>query len=161
MESPQPRFLFDRMLGRLCKKMRLLGFDSKLNPDGETGRFLINAEREGRVAVTMAKRREERPGPKPLILESVGTKEQIVELFAKLGVTPEFAPFTRCLECNEALVEENRESVRDEVPPFVARTFDEFYRCPSCNRIYWQGTHYDAMKKEIERIKKALGEIGP
>lgn len=161
MESYSTKFLFDRMLGRLCKKMRLLGFDCKLNPEGETGRFLINASREGRVPVTMAKRRMERPGHKPVVLESIGTKEQIVELFKKLGEQPRFAPFTRCLECNELLVEEEAESVADKVPTFVSENFDKFFRCPSCGRIYWRGTHYDAMKRDVEKIEKALGEFIP
>ncbi|MCD6380558.1 hypothetical protein J7M07_08970 [bacterium] len=39
-------FLFDGMLGRLCRKMRLLGFDSKLNPESDAGHFLINADKE-------------------------------------------------------------------------------------------------------------------
>ena len=46
-----------RMLGRLCRKMRLLGYDVTLNPEGETGRFLINADREGRIPVTRSTRR--------------------------------------------------------------------------------------------------------
>ena len=30
-------FLFDRMLGKLCVKLRMLGVDAKLNPEGESG----------------------------------------------------------------------------------------------------------------------------
>ena len=156
MVRPRVKFLFDGMLGRLCRKMRLLGFDCKLNPPGETGRFLLNAEKEGRIAVTRAKRRKERPGPTPVILEKAGTKEQIAELLAKTGTKPEFAPFTRCLECNEPLVEESIENVRSLVPPFVAENFREFFRCPVCGRIYWKGTHYEAMWRYIEKVKKLI-----
>jgi len=160
MSEREARFLFDRMLGKLCRKMRLLGYDSKLNPEGQTGRFLLNAEREGRIPVTMAKRRKERPGPPPVILESTGIKEQIAELFAKIKKAPSLRPFSRCLECNEPLAPAKKEEVLDKVPEFVAEHFERFFVCPDCGRVYWEGTHFSAMKREIESIKGKLKEKG-
>jgi len=160
MSERESRFLFDRMLGKLCRKMRLLGYDSKLNPEGQTGRFLLNAEREGRIPVTMAKRRKERPGPPPVILESTGIKEQIAELFTKIRKAPSFRPFSRCLECNELLASAKKDDVLDKVPEFVAEHFERFFICPGCGRVYWEGTHFSAMKREIESIEGELKEKG-
>ena len=58
-------FLLDRMLGKLCVKLRMLGVDAKLNPEGETGRFLVNAMKEGRTAVTRARSRGTAPDRGP------------------------------------------------------------------------------------------------
>jgi uncharacterized protein with PIN domain len=156
LAKAEQTFLFDRMLGRLCVKMRMLGYDSKLNPDGENGRFLLNALKEGRIAVTRARSMRDRPGPEPVILASEDAVEQIAELFAALDLTPRFEPFTRCLECNARLVEEAAESVKGRVPPYIERTFRRFHRCPQCGRIYWEGSHFQAMSGEVKRIEARL-----
>lgn len=150
------KFLFDRMLGKLCRKMRLLGYDSKLNPEGEAGRFLINADQEERIAVTRSSRHHDRPGSSPLILSGEETSEQVVELFRKLGEKPTFEPFTRCLECNVELVEESQSSVHGEIPPLVEKEFKNYHRCPGCRRIYWEGSHYQAMAEEIKEIEDII-----
>jgi len=28
-------------------------------------------------------------------------------------------------------------------------------QCPSCNRVYWQGTHWQRMKNDLEEITAA------
>ena len=149
-------FLFDRMLGRLCRKMRLLGYDSKLNPEGDSGRFLLNAEHERRVPVTRSMRHHDRPGPEPIVLKSEDTTDQLVELFQTLGDPPQFEPFIRCLECNEALVEEPASSVKEEVPAYILEHFDRYHRCPGCRRIYWEGSHYEDMAKEVEELERRI-----
>ena len=154
----RPRFLCDRMLGRLCRKLRLLGFDAALNGEGEAGRFLLRAAREKRIAVTAARRANDRPGPAPVVLRTAGAVEQLAELFAAIGGAPPLEPFTRCIECNEFLVEEPAAAAAGRVPPLVAERFDRFHRCPACDRIYWEGSHFEAMTREVERIRRALGE---
>jgi len=156
MREKKRSFLFDRMLGRLCIKMRMLGYDSKLNPEGENGRFLLNAAKEGRIAVTRARSMRDRPGPKPLILGSEDTAEQVVELFTALGLAPRCEPFTRCLECNGLLVEENAEALRGQIPPYIENSFQRFHRCPDCKRIYWEGSHFQAMLGEVKELEAKM-----
>jgi len=156
MREKKRSFLFDRMLGRLCIKMRMLGYDSKLNPEGENGRFLLNAAKEGRIAVTRARSMRDRTGPKPLILGSEDTAEQIVELFTALGLAPRCEPFTRCLECNGLLVEENAEALRGQIPPYIENSFQRFHRCPDCKRIYWEGSHFQAMLGEVKELEAKM-----
>jgi len=149
-------FLFDRMLGKLCVKMRMLGIDAKLNPEGESGRFFLNAMKEGRTAVTRARILADRPGTRPIVLRSNDINEQIVELYRALGEAPRFEPFTRCLECNTLLVEEGEDDVKGRVPPFVERTFHRFHHCPGCGRDYWEGSHFQAMSEEVKTIEARL-----
>jgi uncharacterized protein with PIN domain len=156
MKRPRPALLFDRMLGRLCRTLRLLGYDAELNREGESGRFFLNAEALSRVAVTRSRGLGDRPGARPIVLESEETLDQIVELFSKLGCKPDLAPFTRCLECNELLTEEPSEAVRDDVPSSIMGNFDEFHRCPACRRVFWRGSHFEAMARKIEEIERIL-----
>jgi uncharacterized protein len=149
-------FLLDRMLGKLCVKLRMLGVDAKLNPEGEAGRFLVNAMREGRTAVTRARSRGDRPGPRPVVLSATDAAGQIVELFAAFDEAPCFEPFTRCIECNELLVEAPEEAVRGRIPPNVEKSFHRFHACPACGRVYWEGSHFQAMTDEVKRIEARL-----
>jgi len=82
--------------------------------------------------------------------------EQIVELFAAIGEAPLFEPFSRCLECNGLLVEETEEAVRGHVPPFVEKNFHRFHRCTGCGRIYWEGSHFQAMSEEVKALEARL-----
>lgn len=156
MKRSKPSFLFDRMLGKLCRTMRLLGYDAELNSEGESGRFFLNAESQSRTAVTRSRSLRDRPGGRPVVLESEETMDQIVELFSKLGSKPDFAPFSLCLECNEPLTEERPEAVKNEIPPYILGNFETFHRCPSCRRVYWKGSHFEAMARKIEQIERML-----
>ncbi len=156
MNEKRPAFLCDRMLGRLCRRLRLLGCDAKLNPERETGRFFLNAEFEGRLAVTRARGLRDRPGGPPIVLEAEEVDEQVIELFSKLGLKPDLRPFTRCLECNVPLEDADPAAVEGKVPSYISERFDRFHQCPSCGRIYWEGSHYEAMVEQVERLRRQL-----
>ena len=147
-----PRFLLDGMLGRLCRKMRMLGLDCEMACGGRSPWFLTDAENAGRTPVTTATRSVDRCGPPPVILRLSGQAEMIAELFTKLGMIPEFAPFTICLECNSPLREISAEKIGNRVPPRILQDFKEFHECSGCGRVYWKGSHYDAMERQVERI---------
>ena len=147
------RFLLDGMLGRLCRKMRMLGLDCELAPSGRSPWLLSDAERAGRTAVTTATRHVDRAGPPPVVLTPSSPVEMIAELYSKLGERPIFAPFTLCLECNEPLAEiPSKEALKDRLPPRIFQDFNEFHECGKCGRIYWKGSHFEAMERQVERI---------
>jgi uncharacterized protein with PIN domain len=152
----KPRFLFDGMLGRLCRKMRMLGYDSVLAGEGESHLLLLRAAEEGRIAVTTATRRVDRRGGEPVVLRSAGISEMAAELFSLIERPPEMEPFTRCLECNALLERITAAEASESVPPRVARNFKEFHRCPQCSRIYWKGTHYEAMERQVEKLAERI-----
>ncbi len=151
-----PRFLFDGMLGRLCRKMRMLGLDCELAGEGRSPWFLTDAENAGRTAVTTSTRCVDRCGPPPVILRRSGSAEMIAELFAATGEVPQFAPFTLCLECNAPLRELSPEEISTRVPPRILHDSREFRECAECGRVYWKGSHYEAMERQVEAIMKRV-----
>lgn len=157
----RPRFLLDGMLGRLCRKMRMLGCDCELIGGGRSPYLLLDAEKAGRIAVTAATRELDRRGPPPVILRRASAPERIAELFAAIGEIPAIEPFTLCLECNVPLGAISPEKAAPRVPPRIARDFREFHECTECGRIYWKGSHYDEMEKQVEAIMQRLRDEGP
>jgi uncharacterized protein with PIN domain len=74
--------------------------------------------------------------------------EQVDQVIREFGLT-DFKVFTRCLECNVVLAPVDKEAVFERVPPYVYLTQERFALCPSCNRVFWHGTHADQMLKRI------------
>ena len=45
--------------------------------------------------------------------------------------------FTRCVQCNGVILATEKAGVMDEVHETVYRLYNNFYRCTSCERVYW------------------------
>ena len=52
---------------------------------------------------------------------------------------------TRCIECNVCLVEAKKEDIEPLVPEYIYHHHDTFKTCPSCRKVYWEGSHADEM----------------
>ncbi len=89
---------------------------------------------------------------KAILIENSDPKAQLRQIVDALNLDYQLRPFSLCLECNEVLVEKSKDEVRDLVPPYVFKTRSKFMECPSCHRIYWQGTHWAAMSRELESL---------
>lgn len=147
------RFLCDAMLGRLCKWLRLLGVDARYAdlPDEE---LLAVARAEGRVLLTRDTRLVRRGDVGAhCLVRSDHVQEQLCQVTEAFGLDPAAgAAGTRCLRCNAELEALPRPAAAGRVPPHVWRTHREFTRCPRCGRIYWPGTHWERMAKQLSAI---------
>jgi uncharacterized protein with PIN domain len=139
------------MLGRLARELRLLGIDCTYKNEPNAKLILKRAKQEGRLLLTRNTKLKDKESV--LFIESenvVDQVQQIVAAFPDLGIKP----MSRCLNCNGVLVEREKESIRSEVPFYVYRTQERFYSCSDCGKIYWRGTHYEDMKKRINKYLK-------
>ncbi|NLF02924.1 MAG: hypothetical protein GX601_18325 [Anaerolineales bacterium] len=66
---------------------------------------------------------------------------------------PSDPALSRCALCNMPLEPVAREEVARAVPPYIYRTQREFDRCPACGRIYWAGTHLQAIRKQLRAFQ--------
>jgi uncharacterized protein len=147
----EPAFIADVMVGKLARWLRVLGFDVLYSNRYDDDEIVRISDTENRIILTrdaqLARRRQ---GNQRLFIESGDYKEQIQQVIRALNLK-DFRAFSRCLECNARLEEMNKEAAFDKVPPFVYLTQERFARCPSCDRIYWHGTHTQDMLKQIRR----------
>jgi uncharacterized protein with PIN domain len=56
------------------------------------------------------------------------------------------------MECNTLLEKRTMDEVQNRVPPYVFKTQEEYMECPACNRIYWKGTHWQAMIEKLQKL---------
>jgi len=145
------KFLADNMLGRLAIWLRLLGYDTAYHHDATDAQLARIARAENRVLLTRDVELTRRRGVRAILIESEQVEEQLRQVFHALNLTAREA-FSRCAECNSVLEEVSKESVRDQVPPYVFHTQERYRRCPRCARIYWRGTHWARMVGQMQDL---------
>jgi uncharacterized protein with PIN domain len=140
------------MLGALARDLRALGVDCAYPVERGDDVLIKFALREERVLLTRDTALASRRGAPVHLVVSTDPDEQLVEVLRSYPPPDRGEWFSRCLECNVATVEVSAETVRGEVPPFVAATRDEFRRCPMCGRLFWQGTHVASLRERLMRL---------
>lgn len=152
-----PRFIIDLNVGKLAKWLRMIGYDTTLF-DQWDDKYLINvALTENRILLTrdtqIMQRRVINIGEiKALLIASDNPLLQIQQVIQEFRLNPGLNPFKLCLECNQLLTPVNKADIQDRVPPYVYATKSQYVQCPDCRRIYWQGTHWQAMLKKLEGL---------
>jgi hypothetical protein len=152
-QEPTPCFLADRMVGKLARWLRLLGYDTaywpQLSPEG----VIREARRQGRIILTRDSRILRRKDAPPLVfLEEDRFREQLRQVVGELRLDPVGRLLTRCSECNVQLQPLTKAEARDRVPEYVWQTQEEFRHCPACHRIYWGATHKERIMDELRRL---------
>jgi len=135
------KFIADVMLGKLAKRMRLMGFDVLYESALDDNDVLRLALDQGRVILTRDTGLASRPlAQNHLLIASDLIDEQLHQVFEAFSPPDENA-LTRCSICNEQLSMLDRKDARDLVPDHVIATVNEFWRCEHCGRVYWKGSH--------------------
>ncbi len=150
-----PKFIVDCNVGKLTKWLRLMGYDAQFFNGSDDSQLVAVAQAESRVILSrdtrIMKRRVITSGQlKAVLIQSDEPERQIRQVIDTLHLDCQFRPFTLCLECNQPLVERDKDEVKELVPPYVFKTQSQFRQCPTCNRIYWRGTHWRAMTQKLE-----------
>ena len=166
----ETKFIVDNNVGKLAKWLRMMGYDTLFfNGSNDAGMIAV-AVSDGRVILTrdtqIMKRRLITSGQlKAVLVKSDNPELQIRHVIERLNLDCQFRPFALCLECNQPLLERSKEQVKDRVPPYVFRTQIQYMECPTCYRIYWRGTHWQAMTKRLRKwsIEKSesIGQLHP
>jgi uncharacterized protein len=142
----EPRFVADVHLGRLTAYLRLAGFDTTYRNDWSDDEIVAISASEDRVLLTrdvgVLKHRIVKRG---YFLRETQPGRQLVEVLRAFELVTRATPFTRCLRCNSRLRVVPKDRVQDLLQPRTCEYYFEFSRCPTCARIYWQGSHYSRM----------------
>jgi uncharacterized protein with PIN domain len=154
-----PRFIVDINVGKLARWLRMMGYDTVLFDHGHDDRMIRIALDEARVIVTrdtqlMKRRVITSSRLRAVLITSDQTEQQVRQVMDELHLNANFSPFSLCLECNQPLEKKSKEEVAGLVPPYVFKTQNAYVQCPNCFRVYWKGTHWQAMTEKL----RGLGE---
>ena len=146
------KFVADRTLGKLARKLRILGFDALYWQGGNLGGAMDVARSEGRVLLTRSRKVQGKAeGVGVVVVEANDPRDQLREIVRKLSLDQGNEKFfRRCLLCNEELQLLDQAEAEGRVPDFILQAYKVFHACPRCRRVYWPGTHYKRMKQEMD-----------
>lgn len=152
------KFVVDENLGKLKNSLRLLGFDTSSDRRWHDAELAEISAREKRLLLT----RDAALLKRSLIEDGYWVRnddpfEQVVEVLQRFPtIWPAAQPFTRCLDCNVPLESCPVEETRGHIPPRIQNFYREFFRCPSCRKIFWKGSHFDSMKSWLQDLTQRL-----
>jgi uncharacterized protein with PIN domain len=157
------KFIADNNVGKLARWLRLIGYDTLLFKQKNDGQMIKRALSEDRVILTkdtqFMKRRLVTNGTlRTIHIKQDDPKLQVQEVVETLNLNYHFKPFSLCLECNQTLIARGKEEVQNLVPARVLETQTQYTQCPACHRIYWPGTHWQAMVKKLQNLQARVGE---
>lgn len=152
-------FIVDTNVGKLARWLRILGYDTLFINDIDDEGLIAIGLKEKRVLLTkdtqiMLRRVITSGRLKALLIEDDNPKDQLQQVVRAMKLDRK-RQFTLCLECNEPLVPRSKDEIQDLVPPYVFKTQSHYFQCPACLRIYWRGTHWQRMKRELETLMGA------
>jgi uncharacterized protein with PIN domain len=148
-------------VGKLAKWLRMMGYDSVFFHGDDDSQMVKQALAEDRIILTrdtgMMRRRAISSGRlRAILIENEEPERQMQQLTSVLDLKKQSQPFTLCLECNRPLESRRREEVAGRVPPYVYRTQTQYMECPKCHRIYWRGTHWEAMTRKMGKLANTI-----
>lgn len=152
--SSEPRFVCDDHLGKLARYLRVGGFDAAFDREMTDSRLLQIALDDRRWILTRDHRLIERTLVRDLFfIERDRWPDQLRAVLDRFGlVFRKERMFNRCLEDNGVIEPVPKETICSRVFPFTYEHHDDFFICPVCRRVYWSGTHVEAMIRRLERF---------
>ncbi|GMR05585.1 MAG: Mut7-C RNAse domain-containing protein [Gammaproteobacteria bacterium] len=149
------RFVLDNHLGRLAAYLRMLGFDTLYRNDyDDPGLARISVD-ENRILLTcdrqLLMRKQITHG---YFVRSRQSQQQLLEVLLRFDLFNNQQPFTRCMHCNGKIRPVNKKAIKARLSPDTRKYYNEFFQCDMCKNIYWKGSHYQKMKRMIERVNE-------
>jgi uncharacterized protein with PIN domain len=145
------RFIADAHLGGLAHLLRMTGFDTLYDNNYHDRQIELLAAQERRIVLTrdreLLKRRSITHG---CYVRTLKPPDQLCEIFDRLDLAHSIKPFTLCLNCNAPLRPIEKAAVLERLPPSVRERFDHFSTCDICQRVVWEGSHWQRMRAMLE-----------
>jgi uncharacterized protein with PIN domain len=130
--------------------MRLLGFDSLYRNDYQDAAIVKIAVSEQRIVLTRDRHllhaKQIQHG---YWVRAIDAGSQIDEVIHRFDLCGLIHPFARCLVCNGVLASVDKTSILDQLEPKTKRYYQVFRQCVNCQRIYWEGSHLENMRRRF------------
>jgi uncharacterized protein len=155
------RFVLDTHLGRLAAYLRLAGFDARWRSEAGDAELAGISVEEKRILLTrdhgLLKRKVVTHG---YFVRATRPADQLAEVLGRFDLVRSVVPFSRCLRCNGEIESAAPELAWSRLPPRIRATHREFWRCRSCGRVYWKGSHHARLARLVEAALAAVGGRG-
>ena len=154
--GPKKKFVADSMLLGLARWLRFLGFQTWNFQDIQDLKELLRKD-PNIIYLTCSKTNIQQLNPTNyyLITEDM-IERQLHKIDDQFGIFQSINLLSLCTICNSAVEEVDKKEAGKKVPSNVSTNFDKFWKCPDCQRIYWDGGHIRRLKNKLVRMKIPL-----
>ena len=147
------KFIADSHLGKLARYLRIFGFDTIYEKKIGAEKIIEIALKEKRTiltrSVSLLKNKKITHG---YFIRSENPVEQIKQVIRQSDLYKLINPFTICPVCNGQLIETQKNEIINIIPAQTALHHNQFKKCKSCQKIYWQGTHWNKINSLLHEI---------
>ena len=148
------RFILDVHLGKLARYLRMLGFDTAYKRDQDSVTIIDLSLQQQRVILTrdlgILKQSRVTHG---YWLRHGEPRQQLQEVLLALDLFGQLQPFTRCMDCNGRIHPVDKTVIRGQISLNIFQRFREFWQCLDCMKIYWRGSHYEGMLRQVKKLE--------
>jgi len=148
------------MLGKLTRWLRMLGQDVEYTSSMADKALIQKAKKTNRILLTRDLQLFQRAiarGIEAFLIEGTNEAENLASLAKRFKFKLEIDLKTsRCPKCNTQIRSVRKNSVVDRIPETTSTYYNEFWECPKCKQIYWQGAHWKRIEKTLREARKAL-----
>ena len=152
------KFIADGMLGKLTRWLRMLGQDIKYSNQFEDAELIMTAKKEHRILLTRDSELYQRAvakGVDAFYVEGRTEAEKLAELAERFDFSLTIdLNRSRCPRCNTKIQLTPKEKITGKVEKNTFIYYNEFWKCPKCGHIYWQGAHWEGIRATLEEAKK-------
>jgi len=161
VNNEKPIFLVDAMLGKLAKKLRLLGYDSFYSSNMEDDKIIQLAKNENRILVTKDVPLTQKAKKQEILAVQITSDDEIEQFLqinekTSLGKCTVSGDSSRCPVCNGELQYTEKNDVFEKVPTGVFENMNDFWKCTKCEKIYWEGTHIKNLQQFTMKLNERL-----
>ncbi|VVC04521.1 Mut7-C RNAse domain protein [Candidatus Bilamarchaeum dharawalense] len=149
------RLLLDEMLFHTARLLRIFGVDAETIKPKNDDELIRHAAKNRQTLLTKdvdLVSRAKHYGVNALFLRSDKIEEQLIQIKQELGIKFDFPNKTRCPMCNGELLTVGKERIQKMVPENVFQNHEKFWLCERCNKAYWEGGHWENIKRLYEKI---------
>jgi len=149
----KPKFICDVHLGKLCRYLRLCGFDTLYDKCTSDQQMIRVGAQEKRILLTrdigLLKNKRIYFG---YFVRHIDPQKRIKEVVRQFRLRDKISPFKICTKCNGRLKRAAKKGILDQLPPKVKKYYQVFHRCSKCAKVYWKGSHYERLQEVINQI---------
>ncbi len=147
------RFIADAMLGRLARWLRHLGFDCAHDSAIADADLVRRGVNEKRIILSRDRSLPDEWWVSEIhVVRAENARNQLIEVIRQFRLAREIHLFSRCADCNLPLQPVDASLVSGRVPTGVLDTQETFSTCPECNRVYWEGSHTERIRRFVDQL---------
>lgn len=154
------KFIVDGMLGKLTRWLRLLGHNVEYSSRLDDAELITLAKKERRILLTRDLELYQQAiakGVTAFYLEGKIESERLANLAKRFKIDLEIdMTKSRCTKCNVIVKPVPKEKVADKVEKSTFSYYEDFWKCPKCGQVYWQGAHWTRIRKTLAAAKENL-----